>query len=43
MAGTNKNTSKIHIFNLEHVSYNDCTKQTEERFKINKNCLKMEK
>ena len=23
MAGTDKNTTKIHFFNLEHVKYND--------------------
>ena len=29
---TDRNTTKIHFFNLKHVKYNDKTKQREERF-----------
>ena len=31
MARTDQNTNKVQFFNLEHVKYNDNTKQTEER------------
>ena len=29
---TDRNTTKIHFFNLKHIKYNDKTKQREERF-----------
>lgn len=32
MAGTDKNTTKIHFFYIGHGNHNDKTKQTEERF-----------
>ena len=43
MVGTDKNTTKIHFFNLTHGKYNDKTKQTEERVQINKKRLKIGK